>query len=174
MKIYTSESHPLRIDEIQLPDAGTIGMTLCPGKSGPSGDGNWWARDLWADQEAIKKWGATRVLSLLEEKEYKKLDSWRRVLSIHLPMKNDAVPLSWYFNHRWKQLRPELYRSLAPGKKLLVHCNGGLGRTGIVVARILVDFGIDPFEAVRRIRIARPGALENQEQVDFVLRMKKL
>jgi len=181
MKIYTSESHPLRIDEIQLPDAGTIGMTLCPGKSGPSGDGNWWARDIEADKAAIESQGYTGILRLLEDKEYEQLDKERYLCfnnpffeKHYLPLVNDKVPFSWYFNRRWKELRPKLYRALAPGKKLLVHCNGGLGRTGIVVARILVDFGFEPLEAIYKIRAARPGALEDRRQVDFVLKMKKL
>ena len=180
MKVYTSESHPLWIDSIQLPGAGTIGMTLCPGKSGPSADGNWWARDINVDKAAIEEWDATGLLSLLQDEEYESLNVPKHIYferSIEkycFPLTNDTVPYPYAFNQGWKKVRPILYRHLAPGKKLLVHCNGGVGRTGIVVGRILVDFGFKPEEAINMIQEARPGALEVPPQANFVLRMKKL
>jgi len=30
------------------------------------------------------------------------------------------------------------------GEAIVIHCRGGLGRTGIVAARLLVEFGEDP------------------------------
>lgn len=48
----TSTSSPLRIDSIKL-DYGdaAIGMTICPGKQGPSTYGGPWQRDLVADMD---------------------------------------------------------------------------------------------------------------------------
>jgi atypical dual specificity phosphatase len=49
-------------------------------------------------------------------------------------------------------------------KAVLVHCTAGLGRTGTMLSCYLVKNGIDPFEAIRRIRQLRPGSVETLEQ----------
>ena len=50
-----------------------------------------------------------------------------------------------------------------------VSCMAGLGRTGTVLACYLVeDKGCEAEEAVRRVRQARPGSLENEMQVGAV------
>ena len=66
----TSESHPLRITAMTLGDGrGRIGFSQCPGRidryaiSGP------WNRDLDTDLDAIQRWGATAVVSLITHEE---------------------------------------------------------------------------------------------------------
>jgi ADP-ribosyl-[dinitrogen reductase] hydrolase len=54
----TSQTHPLRIDVVNVPGAaGIIGLTLCPGKCYPSSYSGRWERDLSADLLAIRDWG---------------------------------------------------------------------------------------------------------------------
>jgi protein-tyrosine phosphatase len=57
-----------------------------------------------------------------------------------------------------------------PNKKVLVHCVGGLGRTGLIAAVYLRKYaGLDGDEAMRRVRAARsPRAIENTDQENFV------
>lgn len=45
-----------------------------------------------------------------------------------------------------------------------VHCLGGLGRTGTVVAAWLVSEGRDPDEAIAHVRACRPGSIETSAQ----------
>ncbi len=45
---------------------------------------------------------------------------------------------------------------------------GGLGRAGTVAARLLVELGAHPGDAMRRVRDVRPGAIETEEQEDHV------
>ena len=46
-------------------------MTLCPGKQvGHSNTGNPWERDLSLDMSVIAGWGATTLVSLMEEHEF--------------------------------------------------------------------------------------------------------
>ena len=38
---------------------------------------------------------------------------------------------------------------LAGGNNIVIHCHGGLGRTGMIGARLLVEFGDQPDVAFR-------------------------
>jgi protein-tyrosine phosphatase len=67
----------------------------------------------------------------------------------------------------------ELRRILREGGRIVLHCRGGLGRTGLVAARLLIEFGMAPQEAIRRVRAARPGAIQTREQEDYVRRCKR-
>ena len=70
-RLRTSVSHPLYIDSIGVPNAGgLIGMTFCPGKRGDSMFGDFWARDLKLDMQVIREWGASAVVTLIEDHEF--------------------------------------------------------------------------------------------------------
>ena len=49
-----------------------------------------------------------------------------------------------------------------------VHCRGGLGRAGMISARLLVESGVEPNAAIERVRAARPGAIETPQQEEWV------
>ncbi len=52
---------------------------------------------------------------------------------------------------------------LDQGKRVLVHCAGGNNRSGLVVARILMQRGATADEAIETIRRSIPTALNNQQ-----------
>ncbi len=59
---------------------------------------------------------------------------------------------------------------LDDGQRILVRCKAGLNRSGLVVARTLVERGVDPGEAIRLIRRRRHRrALNNQAFVAWLL-----
>jgi ADP-ribosyl-[dinitrogen reductase] hydrolase len=57
------------------------------------------------------------------------------------------------------------------GKSVVVTCMGGLGRSGMIAACTLVDFGASPAAAIAAVRVARgPRALETSRQEELVSR----
>ena len=57
------------------------------------------------------------------------------------------------------------------GKKVLIRCQAGWNRSGLVMALVLIKHGLSPKEAIRLIREKRsPHALCNQDFVNFLER----
>lgn len=54
---------------------------------------------------------------------------------------------------------------LRAGSKVVVHCQGGVGRTGTFAVAYWSAKGLPAAEAIRKIRKARPYAVETPEQV---------
>ncbi|MEJ6010475.1 ADP-ribosylglycohydrolase family protein [Novosphingobium aquae] len=175
----TSISHPLEIASVRpAPGFGRVGITFCPGKQQPSALTGSWQRDLKLDVEAIADFGAAAVVTLIEDHEFEELavrglgDEVRRqhMEWVHLPIADMGTPSS-AFERRWCEASPGLHARLRDGFDVVVHCKGGLGRAGTIAARLLVELGMSPTHAIAQVRDVRPGALETQEQMQYVHRL---
>ena len=171
----TSLSHPLLIATIPV-GAGAVGVTFCPGKQGDSVFGAPWARDVGLDLDVIQLWGAAAVVTLVEEHELVSLgvpDLGERIVGRglqwhHLPIA-DLKPPSPGFEAAWPAAVAQLRALIGDGGRVLVHCRGGLGRAGTVAACLLVELGDAPGNAIKRVRGARPNAIETPAQERYVL-----
>lgn len=175
MSSRTSATHPLLIAEVAGAAGGRVGITFCPGKKQASAMSGSWDRDLGVDLDVVRAWGATAVLTLLEEQEIAELGveamgrevAARGMAWHHLPIRDVSVPTAT-FEAAYDLASPDIHRRLANGEKVLVHCKGGLGRAGMVAARLLVETGVSPEDAIERVRAARPKAIETKGQERYV------
>jgi ADP-ribosyl-[dinitrogen reductase] hydrolase len=176
----TSETDPLRIDFVHAsPEIGGVGITFCPGKKQRWSISGEWSRDLGADIAAISASGAAAVVTLVEQAEIDRLSVCSlgeevigaHMAWYHLPIRDVSVPCG-RFEREWSAVGPALRACLRDGFPVVVHCRGGLGRAGMVAARLLVELGSDPDVAIRLVREARPGAIETEAQAQNVRQQK--
>jgi ADP-ribosyl-[dinitrogen reductase] hydrolase len=175
----TSTSHPLRIDSVALGRAyGRIGMTFCPGKKQPDAQSGAWDRSLDDDMKAVSDFGAAALVTLMPDSELQSLlvspDQVRRKASelgvewFQLPIPDAGTP-DQHFEHSWADAGPRLRALLKDGHNIVIHCKGGLGRTGTIAARLLIEFGMAPQMAIQSVRKARPDTIEPGVQEQYVL-----
>lgn len=172
----TSITHPLQIAEVAVPGTGgRIGVTFLPGKKQPHAATGPWARDLDLDLDAIAAWNAAAVVTLVEDHELVRYEvdglgaavEARHMAWVHLPIPDMGIPGA-VFEDAWNKVGAGLRSILRDGASIVVHCKGGLGRAGTVAARLLVELGTEPATAIAQVRAARPGAIENVRQENYV------
>jgi ADP-ribosyl-[dinitrogen reductase] hydrolase len=182
MPARTSATHPIRVDFIPKHEhglAGQLGMTFAPGKKAHGIDGHW-DRDLVADLGRLRHEYATDVLvSLIEDHELGKLHiqglpataSDAGIALDRFAIPDGGVPAD---ADQFAELVRRTVKRLEAGKTVVIHCRGGLGRTGVLAAACLRDLGVDADGAIGIVRAARPGTIENAAQEDFVRQVKLL
>jgi protein-tyrosine phosphatase len=158
-------------------------MTFCPGKKQIVSVTGGWNRDLVTDLDAIHAWGARMLVSLMQQQEFdavkvaplellqnaEKLNiEW-----INIPILDGSVPDGTFWP-QWRNIACRLRECVDRGDRIVFHCLGGLGRTGTMAACLLIETGFPPASAVAAVRAARPGAIENKTQEDFVLAYKPI
>ncbi len=167
-----------RIDSVTAPGtSGRIGLCACPGLSTFFGAR---ARKLEDDLRAIREWGAEGLVTLLEQEEMDMLKIrhmpssanrhglwWR-----HLPITDMCAPDD-IFDGLWAMEGEYLRGILNQGGRFVVHCWAGLGRTGTIAARLLVEFGLEPPSAIDQVREARPGSIQSLAQEIYLKRLGK-
>ncbi|MES2639427.1 MAG: isochorismatase family protein [Myxococcota bacterium] len=154
----------LRVDHVV--GAGRLGLTLCPGRRDKG-------RDLGADLDSLVAVGTRRLVCLVPQDE---LDEFgvgglrgaaeaRGLDFLHVPIADQGVPpladalstVAW------------ILEAVALEEPVVVHCMGGLGRTGTIAACTLIAVGRTAAEAIAEVRAARgPRCIENGLQERFV------
>jgi protein-tyrosine phosphatase len=164
----------LRVDWLEptaLPTSGRLGLTICPGRQDRG-------RTLARDLESLLGAGARRLVCLLPEDELE----WagvpallaaaesRGLATSRLPIPDQRAPELG----RTRALCCELRAALEAGEDVVIHCLGGLGRSGTIAACLLIDFGATPTAAIAACRAARgPRAIESPAQERFVERYRR-
>lgn len=176
----TSHTHPLRIDTIETV-TGRLGLSICPGKIQPNAQTGSWNRDLDIDLAAIKNWGAGIVITLLEQDEMDALSvstlgdsvTAHGMKWIHLPLPNDTVPDAAWIEEFQRTLPTLIYR-FSRGENVFIHCMGGIGRTSVTAALILVHTGWSAEQSIAAVHRARAESFVMPDQADFVRRYERV
>jgi|GEM_PF-517977 len=181
MEVRTSETHPIRIDWLRIDGPGRLGMTFAPGKKKSRAVyGNYaWDRDLGTDLEALVQAGATVLVTLLEEHELhaaKIPDLFAQARAaglevIHFPIQDVSTPSDVDAVH---DLLDQIEDRLSARESVVVHCMGGLGRTGTIAGCYLRRTGMAGPEALAELRRARrtDKCPETSQQRDYVSRFE--
>lgn len=173
-----ASDEPLTIDTLHIPGvSGRVGMLACPGiQRGPFLRAFEEPAYLRGDLIDVRNWGADILVSLVQRTELELLRLDR------LPVVAEELGLIWYhmpipdfqapdpvFEERWRDKGDVIRECLVHGGAVALHCLAGMGRTGTVAARLLIEFGIEPEAAIRRVREARPGTIQSVDQELYLL-----
>lgn len=147
---------------------GVLGICPAPGRFGDYAD----------DLKHILDWAPALVLTMTEQVELDRLGasgfasdlavvgiSW-----VHLPIRDFGAPGPQVLA-RWPETSARARAALASGGRVLVHCYGGCGRSGMALVRLLVEMGEEGQGALDRLRAVRPCAVETEAQAAWALRL---
>ena len=135
---------------------------------------------MYMDLRVILDWQARVLVSLIENYEFELLDVSELpgktenlgIRWLHLPIADGCIPDS-RFEKAWDSTGKELRQVLTNGGRIVLHGRRGLGRSGTIAARLLVEFGMTPCEAFAAVRRTRPRAIQTSEQEDYVRRCRR-
>lgn len=166
LKRFLLQAGPLRVDWMpeRYTGNGRLGLTIVPGRRD-------YMRSTDTDLQTLRREGVQAVLCLLAQDEFERygvidlLDSYRAqgFDVLHLPT-IDRTPPS---EEALQQAMGWIGEHLASGRRVLVHCVGGLGRAGTVAGCWLRTYGLPGDEAihvVRQFRSRRAIETPAQEQ----------
>lgn len=157
---------PFKIASLRLLK-GRIGICPMPGRDG----------DYRGDLADMMAWSPGLVLTLataaeLAEKGASDLPAdlaGKGVAWVHLPVADFATPAPPTDEH-WPEASLRARSVLAGGGRVLAHCMGGCGRSGMALMRLMVDTGETPDGALAHLRAVRPCAVETPEQLAWASR----
>jgi protein-tyrosine phosphatase len=123
--------------------------------------------------QEIKRLSIDQILSLvsMEETEQKSPFYAEAIKSNDMPCEYVSYPITDAGvptdHHHFAAFVEEAAVRLQDNKRLLIHCSGGIGRTGTMACCILITLGLseDDAETIVRKAVARP---ETSEQRSFV------
>ena len=143
---------------------GTAAISPVPGIAG----------NYNSDFSKLVKWSPDVVLSMTESHEMARVgaEGLGSELAIagakwlHLPIGDFGVPDA-QTNRDWLKAEKICTQILQEGGKVLAHCRGGCGRSGMAILRLMVASGENANVALDRLRDARPCAVETVAQLEW-------
>ncbi|MBU3260220.1 protein phosphatase [Roseovarius sp. PS-C2] len=88
---------------------------------------------------------------------------------MHVPVPDMGVP-GPEAEEAWHMASNAALSALQGKGRVLIHCMGGCGRSGMAALRLMIEAGEAPGAALERLRAVRPCAVETPEQLDWANR----
>ena len=156
------------ISWIPIEKKNLLGVSQFPGKN----LNNFFDSSLFAkDLEIIKKQKIKIIVSLLPDLEINKLGfndfiwSKKEIEYLKFPIDDFGVPSINKYNEL-KELISIIKKNLRLSNPVLIHCNGGKGRSGMIAALVLK--AMKEKDTIKKVRENVVGAIETKEQETFV------
>ena len=145
---------------------GILAISPLPGDGG----------DFAGDMAHVTEWRPAIVITLVNRAEMEAADASRLGVRVrdhgsrwlHLPIPDFGTPPE-EMRRLWPEVSAQARQALSGGGRVLVHCRGGCGRSGMVALRLMIEAGEAPDEALARLRHLRPCAVETDAQMDWAM-----
>ena len=165
--VFTSASHPLEIaclSRAGLPDDnGPIGFCMLPGRRKAKRN-HIWRRDLAADVAAIRQDRLCLVTLCTATELARDSPGFQARVAAEFVCREHRP----HDTRAFDELIARLVDRINDGMRVVVHCNGGKGRSALMTAAVLIGLGVSQSAAVAGVRAARPGSLRNPLQIFFL------
>lgn len=173
----TRARSPFEVAWVDLDTApGHLGLAMAPGRHEADGERVLWERDLHGDLRRLRHVHRCDVLvSLLSDAE---------LAEIGIADLDGAVAVHGIEHHRLSvrdggvpepdqlpavlALLDRLRDRLLAGCTVVLHCRVGQGRSGMLAALVTASLWALPAEAIARVRLAQPRAVETVQQEHYV------
>ena len=145
---------------------GLLALSQMPGLKGGYKD----------DLEFIRDWKPSLVITATTRGEL--ADAQVEILSkdipesgarwLHMPIVDYGTP-DERFMEKWPDASAATLSALKGGGRVLIHCKGGCGRSGMLALRLMVEAGEEAVDALMRLRKIRPCAIETDAQLRWAV-----
>jgi atypical dual specificity phosphatase len=109
----------------------------------------------------LREHGISTIITLTEEGLDQAALHRNGITNIQIPLVNRTAATPEVLS----RITDTMVSELKQGKSILVHCQAGQGRTGMVLAAYLIkEEGLSADEAIREVQRLRPGSLKRDGQ----------